>query len=224
MDGASVLPSLTPPYVVKPRFGSWGRDVYRCADSPEPVACLASLAGRPWFERQGVLVQELILPCGYDLRVIVAGGLVAGAIERVSAEGEWRTNIALGLASATDPPPECMCAGAGSRRRAWRRPRRRRPSERPRRVDRAFEINGVVDFTSEYLLRRRDVFADVARRSRRRTCSRQPPRWPRGLLSSSGNSAARCVGQLWHAERSLRSSSLRPRVARRAHTRGVCAG
>ena len=107
VDGSSLLPSLTPPYVVKPRFGSWGRDVYRCEDSLQLAACLASLAGRPWFERQGVLVQELIPPRGYDLRVIVAGGVVAGAIERVAGDGEWRTNISLGgWRRQTDPPEE----------------------------------------------------------------------------------------------------------------------
>jgi [lysine-biosynthesis-protein LysW]--L-2-aminoadipate ligase len=163
VDGSSVLPKLTPPYVVKPRFGSWGRDVYRCEDSLQLAACLASLAGRPWFERQGVLVQELVPPRGYDLRVIVAAGVVAGAIERVSADGEWRTNIALGgWRRPTDPPAEArlLAVDAAAALDAdlvgvdllpdghggWT----------------VLEINGAVDFTSEYSLDGGDVFIEVA--------------------------------------------------------------
>lgn len=163
VDGTSVLPSLKPPYVVKPRFGSWGRDVYRCEDSLELAACLASLAGRQWFERQGVLVQELIPPCGYDLRVIVAGGIVVGAIERVAGDGEWRTNISLGgWRRRTDPPEEARALAIEAaaalhgdlvgvdllpdRNGDWT----------------VLEINGAVDFTSEYSLYGGDVFAEVA--------------------------------------------------------------
>lgn len=163
VDGSSLLPSLTPPYVVKPRFGSWGRDVYRCEDSLQLAACLGSLAGRPWFERQGVLVQELIPPCGYDLRVIVAGGIVAGAIERVAGDGEWRTNISLGgWRRQTDPPEEARAlaveaaAALGGdlvgvdllpdQRGGWT----------------VLEINGAVDFTHEYSLDGGDVFAEAA--------------------------------------------------------------
>src|SRR5919198_5636355 len=39
LDGGSALPKLTPPLVVKPRFGSWGRDVFRCDDAIQLVAC-----------------------------------------------------------------------------------------------------------------------------------------------------------------------------------------
>jgi RimK family alpha-L-glutamate ligase len=162
VDGTSVLPSLTPPFVVKPRFGSWGRDVYRCEDSLQLAACLASLEGRPWFERQGVLVQELIPPRGYDLRVIVAAGRVAGAIERVAADGEWRTNVALGgWRRRTDPPVEARALAIEAAAAiggdligvdllpddhgGWT----------------VLELNGAVDFTAEYSLEN-DVFAVVA--------------------------------------------------------------
>src|SRR5262245_27542404 len=109
VDRSSELPGLTPPFVVKPRFGSWGREVYRCEDSLQLAACLATLEGRHWFERQGVLVQELVPPRGYDLRVIVAGCRVAGAIERVAPPNEWRTNVAMGGWRPPTDPAAAAC-------------------------------------------------------------------------------------------------------------------
>ena len=46
--------------------------------------------------RHGAILQELIAPHGYDLRVLVAGGAAVGAIKRIAASGDWRTNISLG--------------------------------------------------------------------------------------------------------------------------------
>jgi [lysine-biosynthesis-protein LysW]--L-2-aminoadipate ligase len=151
-------PGFEPPYVVKPRFGSWGRDVHRCESRRELRWCIRELSRRRWFARHGALVQELISPRGFDLRLVVAAGEVIGAVVREASPGEWRTNIALGgrRRSATPPPDAAALAvraaaaiGGGlvgvdllPEDGGWR----------------VIEINGAVDFTDEYALDGRDVF------------------------------------------------------------------
>ncbi len=90
------LPDLTTPIVVKPRLGSWGRDVVLCSSDRDLQRHLTAIRGKLWFVSTGAVVQELIEPVGYDVRILVAGGQVLGAVKRVAAEGEWRTNVALG--------------------------------------------------------------------------------------------------------------------------------
>ena len=155
------LLDLEPPVVVKPRFGSWGRDVVRCRDRGELEAWAAELQRRPWFRRTGAIVQELLPPPGHDLRVLVARGRVFGCVERVARPGEWRTNISLG----------------GTRRKAF-------PSAEASElaiaaaeavgidvagvdllpVDGSYvalELNGAADFDHEYSFDGHDVYAGL---------------------------------------------------------------
>jgi ribosomal protein S6--L-glutamate ligase len=156
-------PDLRPPVVVKPRFGSWGRDVILCETRRSLEDCLVRLGRRRWFRRQGALLQELVPSCGHDLRLIVARGEVVGAIERVAAPGEWRTNVSQGGTRRPVDPPPAACALALAAAEAVGGDLvgvDLLPSGPGYTV---LELNGAVDFTLDYSLGGRDVFDKVAR-------------------------------------------------------------
>jgi len=154
---------VTPPVVIKPRFGSWGRDVFRCRSEREASTLLRSLADRAWFRRHGALIQELVPSRGRDLRLLVAGGRVVGAVERRAAPGDWRTNVSLG-GSLTPAAPDAAARALAIAAAAavagdlvgvdllplaggeWL----------------AVELNGAVDFDVTYSLAGRDVYRDSA--------------------------------------------------------------
>ena len=157
-------PAFGFPVVVKPRFGSWGRDVTICGSGSELERCLRGLPRRRWFRRQGALVQELIPPRGYDLRILVAAGEIVGAVQRVSVPGEWRTNVARGGGRvSTDPPPQaCLIAlGAAAALGADFVGVDLLPDGDGGWV--VLEVNGAVDFTSAYSLPGENVFERVVR-------------------------------------------------------------
>jgi RimK family alpha-L-glutamate ligase len=158
---AEVL-KLTPPVVLKPRLGSWGRDVWRCTNRLALRRRAAEMQDRRWFRRHGVLAQQLVPPRGYDLRLIVAGGTVVGAVRRVAARGEWRTNVSLGGSRRPcDPDAEACQPGAAAAAvigcdlvgvdllptaKGWV----------------VLELNAAVDFDDEYSLATHDIYRDIA--------------------------------------------------------------
>jgi RimK family alpha-L-glutamate ligase len=161
MIAARAICPIEPPVVVKPRFGSWGRDVTLCESRADLRTCLDELSTRSWFRPQGVLVQELIQPLGHDVRLVVAAGQVVGAVRRRAAEGEWRTNVALGAERESTAPPQAareiaVAAAAAvegdlvgvdlmpTRDGGWV----------------VIEVNGAVEFNDEYSLDR-DIFSAV---------------------------------------------------------------
>lgn len=163
VDYGAELPRVFCPVVVKPRFGSWGEDVFVCRSSRELARRVAGLHERSWFRRHGVLVQALVPSLGYDLRIVVAGGRPVGAIERVAAPGEWRTNVAVGgTRRPVEPPPAAtrLAVAAAEAVEADLVGVDLLPLAGGGFV--VLELNGAVDFTSDYSLGGRDVFGAVA--------------------------------------------------------------
>jgi [lysine-biosynthesis-protein LysW]---L-2-aminoadipate ligase len=157
------LPAAVPelPLVLKPRFGSWGRDVERCSTAEELDAALVRLQGKQWFREHGALAQELVEPRGWDLRVVVAGGRVVGAACRIARSGEWRTNAALGAQVEPVEPPPLACALALAAARAARADLvgvDLLPT--PNGGFLVLELNGAVEFRPLYAPHR-DVFGDT---------------------------------------------------------------
>jgi len=155
------LPELEPPIVFKPRFGSWGEDVIRCDDDESIERALRELDERPWFHATGAVAQKLVAPRGYDLRLVVAAGRVVGAVRRVAAPGEWRTNVALGARREPVVPPPEACEVAVHAARAVEGALvgiDLLPADLGTWV--VLEVNGAVDFNSTYTLGD-DVFLDA---------------------------------------------------------------
>jgi RimK family alpha-L-glutamate ligase len=156
------LPDLDFPVVVKPRFGSWGRDVCLCEGRSELERTLGQLAARPWFRSGGAIAQELIPPLGHDLRVIVARGAVVGSAVRTAPPGEWRTNAALGatVSSAVPSPVAVNLAQAAAAASGLDLVGVDLLPTGPGGFC-VLELNGAVDFRPLYAPPGRDVYADA---------------------------------------------------------------
>jgi len=160
---SAALPAAVPelPLVLKPRFGSWGRDVERCSTAEELDAALVRLRQKRWFREHGALAQELVDPRGWDLRLVVAGGQVVGAACRIARGDEWRTNAALGgQVEPVDPPPIARALALAAARATHGDLVGVDLLPTPNGGFLVLELNGAVDFRPLYAPSR-DVYADV---------------------------------------------------------------
>ncbi|HVS86177.1 MAG TPA: hypothetical protein VHD91_11140 [Gaiellaceae bacterium] len=159
---ADGLPAPAPelPLVLKPRFGSWGREVRLCRTHDELEQALTAAATQEWFREQGALAQEVVPPLGWDLRVVVAGDRVVGSAYRVAAPGEWRTNAALGASVEPGGAPPLAHRLAVAAAQALRADLAGVDLLPTRTGFVALEVNGAVDFRPLYAPGR-DVFADT---------------------------------------------------------------
>ena len=135
----------------------------RCDSDDELRGQLDAIAEHRWFRSCGAVVQSLVPPSGFDLRLVVARRRVVGAVLRVSAEGEWRTNVALGArrVPTSAPPPDAirLAVEAAAAVNGSLVGVDLLPSGDGGWV--VLEVNGAVEFTTEYSFAG-DVFAAAA--------------------------------------------------------------
>ena len=79
------------PMVVKKSYGSFGAGVQLVHGMPELIEIANKFLHEPHFYQRYIAQSS-----GRDIRVIVIGGKVAAAMERVAQEGEFRSNVELG--------------------------------------------------------------------------------------------------------------------------------
>jgi [lysine-biosynthesis-protein LysW]--L-2-aminoadipate ligase len=109
----AALDSIGYPALIKPLVGSWGRLVVRLFDRASAEGLLEYVAALPGPQSHLGYVQELISKPNRDIRAIVVGGELVGAVYRT---GElWRTNVALGAQTRPcEPTPEITKLSIGA--------------------------------------------------------------------------------------------------------------
>ena len=164
IEPGSPVDELPVPASSKPRFGSWGQDVFMCRSPEELVATLGVLESRGGTSTTACSRRASSGRCD-GISLVVAGGVVVAAAERRAAPGEWRTNVSLGgQVAPAEVPPEARELAARAVAAVE--------------IDLAgvdllptggrwvvLELNGAVDFDRRYAL----LGIDPARRSWTRT-------------------------------------------------------
>jgi len=88
------------PLILKAADGAEGNQVrYVVAESELPAAVreLRACMGQDADNRSPLLIQEVMRrSLGHDRRVVVVGGVVQAAMDRVAQDGEWRSNLSQG--------------------------------------------------------------------------------------------------------------------------------
>ena len=122
-----------------------------CETDDALAAALEALGSEPWYVEHGALVQEVVPPTGWDLRVIVAGDRVVGAVRREAAPGEWRTNVALGAGRVpVTPSPAAVFLALAAARATSAALVGVDLLPTPDGGYTILEVNGAVDFTRAY--------------------------------------------------------------------------
>ncbi len=98
----AALERLGYPALIKPLVGSWGRMVVRLPDRAAAEGVFEYVAALPSPQSHLCYVQELIDKPGRDIRAIVVGGELIGAIYRTG--DMLRTNVALGAVAQPCEP------------------------------------------------------------------------------------------------------------------------
>jgi [lysine-biosynthesis-protein LysW]---L-2-aminoadipate ligase len=98
----TALDQIGYPALIKPLTGSWGRLIVQLRDRNMAEEVLEYVKALPGPQSHLVYVQEFIAKPGRDIRAIVLGGELLGAVYRI-ADG-IRTNVARG--ASTQPCPE----------------------------------------------------------------------------------------------------------------------
>lgn len=91
--------------VVKPIHGNGGKAIFRVPESGDNLTALFEVFNQTWPEPH--MVQPFLPEVAQgDKRIVLVDGVVAGAINRVPGEGEFRSNLAMGgSAEATELTP-----------------------------------------------------------------------------------------------------------------------
>jgi len=84
------------PVVDKPPIGSWGRLVALVGDERVWKTILEYRSLLSSAQLKVHMLQQYVETGGRDVRTIVLGGEVLGAMERIGPPDDWRTNVALG--------------------------------------------------------------------------------------------------------------------------------
>ena len=88
--------------IIKPLFGSMGHGLVRVSDPDTALRVIRALVQ----VRAMFYVQRAIAHHGRDIRALVVGGHVVGAIERIAPANDWRSNVSRGgTPRACELPP-----------------------------------------------------------------------------------------------------------------------